>query len=656
MSLISFDIIFNNIIENDSIKLLPDCEFQQLKLMICGKYKIYDLNNIFIYYKGNLITDNDSSKLRDIFKSKKIKLEISETPITKFDSPSSFKYLCSCESLASFICDKCEEFLCENCAKLKKHLSHINKIIKISEYKNYFNSNIKNISEELEKNILNDEPYLFFQFWNYDINSEIAKIDTSFEFVKKELEDIKKILIYYILSFTENNYDNLKKKIDFVVNQYSKFNINNDFNDIIKEKKKIFQLMKEIFSVYEKLKNQLFNYNKGIKDIQVFNQTLVKEAKAKFHLIQKKYDFNSSKIKNMKNTSYNGIIERNNNTLPVIKINKTEADKFYDHKTNNKLENSFQGLKDKNIIINPGIYTNNIFNQSSPLLSLKKSEEKMLFKLKNKETMIIFSLGFQTFKEKKFIDKSNFSKEIKENNEVIQLNLDNKLLLLGGQNTNKLYYYDYDSNTVNFLGNTLYEHCFGAIVYCPKYNMIYLIGGKNQIKCEISYLNTNIKIDWKALPSLNEERQKFASMYFNDYIYVFFGYSIQKGNNLCSIERINVNTNENFEIVYVNEQITLCSLACTQLIDKNEKDDNILLLGGFDGQNYLDSSLILNIKEMKIRDWDIIIPNMSKYKQFLFHNETAFVDYSSNIKLIYDENRNVHLISKDSYELFTEIQ
>jgi hypothetical protein len=49
MSLISFDILFQNQIENDSIKLLPDCEFQQLKLMICGKYKIYDLNNVYIY-------------------------------------------------------------------------------------------------------------------------------------------------------------------------------------------------------------------------------------------------------------------------------------------------------------------------------------------------------------------------------------------------------------------------------------------------------------------------------------------------------------------------------------------------------------------------------------------------------------------------------
>lgn len=110
--------------------------------------------------------------------------------------------------------------------------------------------------------------------------------------------------------------------------------------------------------------------------------------------------------------------------------------------------------------------------------------------------------------------------------------------------------------------------------------------------------------------------------------------------------------------MYVNEQITLCSLACTELLDEtdNKTDENIILLGGFDGKNYLDSSLILNINEMKIRDWDIVIPNLQKHNQFLFHIESTFIDYNSDIKLIYDSKNNVHLLSKDSYELFSEVQ
>ena len=331
MSLVSFDIIFNNNIENDSIKLLPDCEFQQLKLMICGKYKIYDLNNIYIYYNDNLIIDNDSTKLKNIFKNKKVKLEVSETPKSKTISPTSFKYLCNCENIANYICDICDEFLCESCTKKKKHLLHINKIIKISDYKNYFNSNISKISQEIEINILNDEPYLFFQFWNYDINSEISKIDKCFEFVKKELEDIKKILIDYILSFGEiNNYENLKNQIDLILKQYKNINIDNDYNKVLEEKKKLSQSLKEVYNWYEQLKNKLYNYHNSIKDIQVFNQLLIKETKDNYHLMQQKYEFIPNSQKNTfftrkYNQKYNSVLKSNKNYLN--NASQTEVDK-----------------------------------------------------------------------------------------------------------------------------------------------------------------------------------------------------------------------------------------------------------------------------------------------------------------------------------------
>ena len=657
MSLISFDILFQNQIENDSIKLLPDCEFQQLKLMICGKYKIYDLNNVYIYYNNNLIIDNDSTKLKNIFKYSKIKLEISETPLIKNDTSLQINnYLCGCETFANYVCDKCNEFLCEVCIKNKKHSSHINKIIKISEYKNYFQSNKQEISKDLEKNILNDEPYLFFQFWNYDISSELSKINNTFEFVKKDLEDIKQILIDYILSFEEyNKYEELKKNIESINKQYININIDNDLNIILEEKKKISQLINETFTWYAQIKNQLFNYHKSIKEIQLFNQLIIKETKDKYNLIQKKYDL----TENTQNDISNGnILENNNNNLSndhlmvngrnynfAKKKNKTEIENF------NKFNNNKFTQK-----VNIGLNKNN-FNLSSPLINSQTGKEKIIFKLKDKYKIICFSLKNQTFKEKMFIDKSNFTKEINETNDsIIQLNFDNKLLLLSGKNSNKMYYYDYNINTLNYLGNTLYEHNYGAMVYCSKYGTIYLLGGAYQNKCEISNLYFNKKLEWKALPSLNEERQKFAAIYFNEFIYVFFGYSIKKGNNLCSIERININNNDKFEIVYVNEQITLCSLACSQIIDENEKNKSILLLGGFDGKNYLDTSLILDVKEMKMRDWDIIIPNIDKYNNFLFHNECVFVDYNDNIKLIFDMNNNVHLLTKDSYELFSEAQ
>jgi hypothetical protein len=117
MSLITFDVKFKNKVDNESVRLLPDSELQQLKLMICGKYKIYDLNTLFIYYKGNLIEESDMTKIKDIFKMKKVRIEISETPLEK--KKEDFKYFCKCKAGATSICDKCDEFLCDSCFKKK---------------------------------------------------------------------------------------------------------------------------------------------------------------------------------------------------------------------------------------------------------------------------------------------------------------------------------------------------------------------------------------------------------------------------------------------------------------------------------------------------------------------------------------------------------
>ena len=232
--------------------------------------------------------------------------------------------------------------------------------------------------------------------------------------------------------------------------------------------------------------------------------------------------------------------------------------------------------------------------------------------------------------------------------------------MLSGKNFNKFYYYDFPSNAIYYLNNTLFSHYYGSMVHCPKNNSIYLLGGNNQIRCEICYLTSGKKLQWKQIPSLNEERQEFATLYFDDYIYVFFGFNSKKGVNLSSIERINVENNSNFEVVYINEQITLSSLGCAHFIDDTENDkeksNGILLLGGFDGENYMDSSLLFNPKEMKIRDCDIVIPNMSKHSQFLFHKESAFTEFDNGAQYIFDMQNNVHLLTNDSYELFSEAQ
>ena len=680
MSLITFDVKYKNKIDNESIRLIPDSELQQLKLMICGKYKIYDLNNLYIYYKGNLITENDITKIKDIFKMKKIKIEISEIPIIK--KKESFKYFCKCKSGATFICDKCDEFLCEQCLGKKKHMNHTNKLIKLSEYYPYIKTTLKELASELDKQILNDEAYQFFQYWNYDVENEINNINNAYEYIKNLLEDIKQMQIDYIMALGEaNKYETLKQRIEGVINQYANIDTEADIDKIFEEKKIIVQSSKEILSWYNELKNQCLNYTKTIKDIQTFNQTLLKELKDKFNITKKRYSqipfINNNFLINGSNFNKSDFFNNNNNNnnnnfidTNLMKENQERVKTPKNDINNDKIENNeFNTESSKKKISNEKLVYKN--NSPTDIINLNESfnnsyissggkKEKILFKLKDDHKIIIFFISKQSFKEKNFYDKANFRKDFTTEADVIQLNLYGKLFMLSGKNFNKFYYYDFPSNAIYYLNNTLFSHYYGSMVHCPKNNSIYLLGGNNQIRCEICYLTSGKKLQWKQLPSLNEERQEFATLYFEDYIYVFFGFNSKKGINLSSIERINVDNNSNFEVVYINEQITLSSLGCAHFIDDTENDkekaNGILLLGGFDGENYMDSSLLFNPKEMKIRDCDIVIPNMSKHSQFLFHKESAFIEFDNGAQYAFDMQNNVHLLTNDSYELFSEAQ
>ena len=253
MSLITFDVKFKNKVDNESVRLLPDSELQQLKLMICGKYKIYDLNTLFIYYKGNLITQSDMTKIKEIFKMKRVRIEISETPLEK--KKEDFKYFCSCKAGATSICDKCDEFLCDSCFKKKKHINHTNKIIKLSDYHSYIKTTLKDFASELDNKILNDEAYQFFQYWGYDVENEINNINTAYEYLKNQLEDIKQLQIDYIMALGEaNKYEQLKQQIENVINQYANIDTEAEFEKIFEEKKIIMQSSKEILTWYNELK------------------------------------------------------------------------------------------------------------------------------------------------------------------------------------------------------------------------------------------------------------------------------------------------------------------------------------------------------------------------------------------------------------------
>ena len=274
-------------------------------------------------------------------------------------------------------------------------------------------------------------------------------------------------------------------------------------------------------------------------------------------------------------------------------------------------------------------------------------------KLKDETKFLIFSIGNLSFKERYFIDRSNFTKEITSLDNIIQLNHNNILYMLMGKKSNKIFFYNYQLNSIFFGCNTLYSHNYGSMVYCSKNNSIYLLGGSQQKNCEICNINDIKNLSFKSISQLNEERQEFGILYFNNYLYIFFGFNSVKNRHCNTIERLNVDNNDKFETIYANKEIAISSLGCCIFNDK-EGSEEIMLLGGYNGEHFLDKSLVFMIDQFKVREGIIIIPNLDKHEQFLFYKESGFIRFEPGLQFGFDWKNNVHLLSKESYELFTE--
>jgi hypothetical protein len=296
--------------------------------------------------------------------------------------------------------------------------------------------------------------------------------------------------------------------------------------------------------------------------------------------------------------------------------------------------------------------TKNNYKKKAPLKK-KIIPDKVLIRLKDETKLLIFSIDNLSFKERYFIDRANFAQDLINLNDIIQLNHNNILFMLMGKLGNKLFYYNYQVNSIYFSGITLYSHNYGAMIYCPKNNSIYLMGGNQQKNCEICEIKDLKNLSWNNLPQLNEERQEFGTLCFNEYIYAFFGFNSIKNKHCNSIERINVDENSQFETIYSNKEIKISSLGCCKL-NFNPGTEEIMLLGGYDGEKFVDTTLIFMVNEMKIREGFIRIPNMDIHEQYLFYKEPGFNEFEPHLQFAFDLKNNVHLLSTESYELFTE--
>ena len=137
------------------------------------------------------------------------------------------------------------------------------------------------------------------------MQNETGNINSIYEYLKNELEDIKQIQIDYISNITDlDKFTGLKDDIEKVIQEYANINTDGNFEQIFSEKKSLVKNSREILQRYTELKNLLIHYTKTIKDIQIFNQLILKEMKDIFNKNEKKY-INSHTSLTMNNSIMN---------------------------------------------------------------------------------------------------------------------------------------------------------------------------------------------------------------------------------------------------------------------------------------------------------------------------------------------------------------
>ena len=297
-----------------------------------------------------------------------------------------------------------------------------------------------------------------------------------------------------------------------------------------------------------------------------------------------------------------------------------------------------------------------------------------LLRLKDSSTIYYYKVKTNKVKSKTINDKANFRGYFQGEDEI-ELNLDNRLFIVTGKKYNVFFYYDYERNEIFKLNDLKFSHFFGNLIFCELNNSLYCIGGINSKKCEIyrndELIKTNLSFSdkkvvqktWEPLPDLNVSRHECSSIFHNNFLYVFFGYNNLTNFNNNTIERMNSHKNENWEILsYTNPSYLNVNLNSLSTI--RYSDNEILILGGFDGKHYRDSVFLFNVKTSSFHQTQLKIPDLKKNTYYYFFKESSFVkigEYENLIEgglpnyCLFDSNNRVHLINtrKFQYQIIT---
>ena len=317
------------------------------------------------------------------------------------------------------------------------------------------------------------------------------------------------------------------------------------------------------------------------------------------------------------------LVETIDTTKPVVQINLCQMFMKY------KLDNNKDSQKYKNIFLFGFDKKNNFFIQ---------------FDLRKKKFLRIKIPDIEDLSD-------SFQKEFIYQNTILYNTLTG-VFILTGKNCDILYYYNPINETMIKVCKFNNGHNLGCLLLDQENNRILVIGGKNTNMCE-SYTFDSKEI--RDIPNLNFDRCNASFIISNDKIYGFFGFSFKKGKNLFNIEYIDKNILDKWDIIDLNFEYKkdLLPFHLKNISTFNYENDpnKIIIYGGKQGRSELivdNYYYIYDIEQNKFEKIEGLFYNIIKdFKGINIWKKSELIENEDKKGFFFDKQKQILELPED---------
>jgi hypothetical protein len=503
-----------------------------------------------------------------------------------------------------------------------------------------------------------------------ELEAKFRELSESFDVILRENEELRKNLSPNMKLFIQNSIEfsiNCDKNEENIIRtpHFKDFNPHN----ILSENEGLKSKLNKLIIIEQNYELVKYDFNNLMKDYNIIKENLksMSSTDLKLKLIDK-----DREIRDLESMMFE--LVRENNDLKKDNNDKKAKNSLYREEKKRLARNISESELFKSSEIKRNLYLNDNFNNNvnldkeysnKDLLYVKKNmnlnddsietiKGKSIFSVLDNRRIVRFNTISKSFKVNFIQDLGNFDKSFNFQG-FLQLNVNEGLLILTGENNDTLFYYNGNKNSITKLSKLKDNHSNGGLFYYKPENSIFALSGMyNKIveKCyEFNSNNGNHKVlNWIHLNDMRYERAFSPYVVLNEnYLYTFLGYNYKTNQYLDSIERLYLLRQTQWEIVNYFKN-NLFSPAKKGFATLKVSEEDVLFVGGFNGETEesMRKFTQYSIKDNQFYNLDeYTLGDIDKNYYYSFQKNTSFTVLNQNdlnIFFNFDDNNYLHVI------------